>query len=235
MKQLECIIIEDEPLAQAKLIEFIKKVNFLSLAATFDNGIEAIYYLKEHHIDLVFLDIQMKDFDGMQFLKTVTQKPKIIITSAYSQYALKGYEYRVSDYLLKPFGLDRFLKAIEKVTTELLPEQPVVAEQPVIFVKTEYRMERIQLNDIFYIEGMKDYLAVVTHDKKIMTLMSFKNMLDLLPPFRFARVHKSFIVAIDKIAHIERSRISIKDKLIPVSDSYKDDFLNLLKNHKYMN
>jgi DNA-binding LytR/AlgR family response regulator len=232
--KINCIIIEDEPLVRIKLTEFIQKVNFLVLLAEFNNGIDAINFLKEHSVDLIFLDIQMKDFDGIQFLNTVTSKSRIIITSAYSQYALKGYEHNVSDYLLKPFGLERFLKAVDKVTNELIPLQPQSQDHSFVFVKTEYRIERIDLNDIFYIEGMKDYLAVITKDKKIMTLMSFKSIMELLPESRFVRVHKSFIVAIDKITSIERSRIIVKEKLLPISDTYKDDFFDLLKNKKHI-
>lgn len=232
--KINCIIIEDEPLARIKLAGFIQKVDCLLLLAEFDNGLEAFNFLQAHQVELIFLDIQMKDFDGIQFLNTLTQQSKVVITSAYSQYALKGYEHNVVDYLLKPFGLERFLKAIDKVATAWIPEPAPIQDQGFVFVKTEYRIERVDLNDIFFIEGMKDYLAVVTQDKKIMTLMSFNSIMALLPPYRFARVHKSFIVAIDKISSIERSRISIKQKLIPISDTYKDDFFDLLKNNNHL-
>lgn len=229
---IRCIIIEDEPLAAAKLAGYVGKMDILSLQASFDNGADAISHLKSNQVDLIFLDICMEEFDGMQVLKALTHPPKVIITSAESRYALSSYEYNVSDYLLKPFGLDRFIKAVSKVADELAKEQS--AEATFIFVKTEYRTERIDLDDIRYIEGMKDYLSVVLGDKRIMTLMSFQAILQLLPASRFVRVHKSYIVALDKIRSIERNRIRIDEELIPVSDTYKDHFVSLLKSRNHM-
>ncbi len=229
---IDCIIIEDEPLAAKKLADFIKQIKFIQLKASFDNGLDAINYLANHSIDLIFLDIQMKDLTGIQFLNALTHIPKIIITSAYSEYALIGYEYNVTDYLLKPFGYDRFLKAINKVFEEL--NQVTTTSNNAIFIKTEYRIERIELDDIFYIEGMRDYLLIVTKGKKIMTLLSFKKIMEILPISKFQRVHKSFIVAIDKIESIERNRIKVNKRLIPISQTYKNDFINLLKNNRLM-
>jgi len=229
---IDCIIIEDEPLAAKKLADFIKQIKFMQLKDSFDSGLDAINYLASHSIDLIFLDIQMKDLTGIQFLNALTHIPKIIITSAYSEYALIGYEYKVSDYLLKPFGYDRFLKAINKVFEEL--NQVTTTANNAIFIKTEYRIERIELDDIFYIEGMRDYLLIVTEGKKIMTLLSFKKIMEILPISRFQRVHKSFIVAIDKIESIERNRIKVNKRLIPISETYKNDFINLLKNNRLM-
>ena len=229
---IDCIIIEDEPIAAKKLADFIKQIKFIQLKDSFDSGLDAINYLASHSIDLIFLDIQMKDLTGIQFLNALTHIPKIIITSAYSEYALIGYEYKVSDYLLKPFGYDRFLKAINKVFEEL--NQVTTTSNNAIFIKTEYRIERIELDDIFYIEGMRDYLLIVTEGKKIMTLLSFKKIMEILPISKFQRVHKSFIVAIDKIESIERNRIKVNKRLIPISETYKSDFINLLKNNRLM-
>lgn len=229
---IRCIIIEDEPLASAKLADYVNRMDILTLLEVFDNGIDAISYLKTNQVDLIFLDICMEELDGMQVLKALTQSPKVIITSAESGYALSSYEHNVSDYLLKPFGFDRFIKAVSKVADEVTKEQ--ASESTFIFVKTEYRTERIDLHEIRYIEGMKDYLSIVLADKRIMTLMSFNSMLQLLPPSRFVRVHKSFIVALDKIRSIERNRIRIAEELIPVSDTYKDQFVSLLKSRNHM-
>jgi two-component system LytT family response regulator len=229
---IRCIIIEDEPLAAKKLAGYVAKMDILKLQATFDNGADAISYLKSNQVDLIFLDICMEELDGMQVLNALTHSPKVIITSAESRYALDSYEHNVSDYLLKPFGFDRFIKAVSKVADELTKEQS--AESTFIFLKTEYRTERIDLQDIQYIEGMKDYLSVVLNNKRIMTLMSFQAILTLLPPSRFLRVHKSYIVALDKIRSIERNRIRIGEELIPVSDTYKDQFLGLLKSRNHM-
>ncbi|RYY11017.1 MAG: response regulator transcription factor, partial [Chitinophagaceae bacterium] len=226
-------IIEDEPLAAAKLREFVERIDLLSLQQVFDNGSEAVNYMLSHDTDLIFLDICMPDFDGMQLLKALRQAPKVIITSAESSYAVTGYEYNVSDYLLKPFGFDRFLKAVLKVSDELAKAQPAVTPS-CIFVKTEYRNERIDLDEIRYIQGMKDYLSIVLGKRKIMTLMSFGNMLQLLPSHMFVRVHKSYIVSLDKIRSIEKSQINIEDVSIPVSDTYRELFLNLLKSRKNM-
>jgi len=228
---ITCIIIEDEPLAAEKLKGYIEKIDFLDLRATFDNGAAAIGYLNGSKIDLIFLDICMDELDGMQLMASLTSLPKIIITSAESQYALPSYEYSVSDYLLKPFGFDRLIKAVNKVADEMKNQS--VAEPSFVFVKTEYRTERIDLNQIQYIVGMKDYLSIVLENKAIMTLMSFPDILQLLPVSQFSRVHKSYIVALDKIKHIERNRIRIGDELIPISESHKAQFFSLLKAHKH--
>jgi len=229
---INCIIIEDEPIATRKLVDFLKQLDFVVLKASFDNGLDAINYLANHSIDLIFLDIQMKDLNGIQFLNALTQIPRIIITSAYSEYSLVGYEYNVTDYLLKPFGYDRFLKAVNKVYGEL--NQGTTTSNNAIFVKTEYRIERVDLDDIFYIEGMRDYLMIVTKGKKIMTLLFFNKIMEILPVSKFQRVHKSFLVAVDKIESIEKNRIKVNNRLIPISETYKNDFINLLKNNKLM-
>jgi DNA-binding LytR/AlgR family response regulator len=229
---IDCIIIEDEPIAAKKLADFLKQLEFIQLKASFDNGLDAINYLANHSIDLIFLDIQMKDLNGIQFLNALIHIPKIIITSAYSEYAMIGYEYNVTDYLLKPFGYDRFLKAVNKVYEEL--NQGTTTSNNAIFIKTEYRIERVDLDDIFYIEGMRDYLLIVTKGKKIMTLLSFNRIMEILPISKFQRVHKSFIIAIDKIESIERNRIKLNNRLIPISETYKNDFINLLKNNNLM-
>ena len=230
--KIECIVVEDEPLATEKLVGYIQQLNFISLKATFNNGITAINYLKDNHIDLIFLDIRMKPLDGLKFLDALEKKPRIIITSAYGEYAIKGYEHNVSDFLLKPFGFERFLQAINKVTNDRRDHSK--NENEFIFVKTEYRIERVDLKDIYLVEGMKDYLSIVLTDKKIMTLMSFSDIMELLPATMFARVHKSFIVALGKIKSIERARISIKDKVIPISETYRERFYQSLKDKNYM-
>ena len=233
---IRCIIIEDEHLAAAKLAEFISRMDILTLVKTFDNGADAVSYLVSNETDIVFLDICMPDLDGIQVLEALQHRPRVIITSAESSYAVTGYEYNVSDYLLKPFGFDRFLKTVTKVANELSSKQAVQlvtnTTAPYIFVKTEYRNERIDLDDIKYIEGMKDYLSIVLGKRRVMTLMSFNEMLQLLPSSRFQRVHKSYIVSLDKIRSIERSQLIIDEESIPVSDTYRDQFLNLLKSRK---
>jgi DNA-binding LytR/AlgR family response regulator len=221
--QINCISIEDEPLALKKLTGFINKIKYLKLIRSFDNAIEAISYLKENAVDLIFLDIQMEEFTGIQFLETIKQRPTVIITTAYDKYAIKGYELDVSDYLLKPFTFERFVQSVEKVCNNIMEKlQPVSTGY--IFVKTEYRLEKINVADILYIEGMNEYLKIVTAGNNICTLQNFKSMEELLPKKNFARVHKSYIVAVDKIENIERNRIKIQKMIIPISETYKDEF-----------
>ncbi len=223
--QINCIAIEDEPLALKKLTGFINKIEYLRLSKTFDNAIEAISYLKGNSVDLIFLDIQMEEFTGIQFLETIKQRLNVIITTAYDKYAVKGYEFDVVDYLLKPFTFERFVQAVEKVSNNITEKLTPISND-YIFIKTEYRLEKIKVSEILYIEGMNEYLRIVTGDKKIMTLQNFKSMEEMLPKNNFFRVHKSYIVAIDKIESIERNRIKIQNMIIPISDSYKDLFFN---------
>jgi len=230
---INCICIDDEPLAISKLSGFIEKVPELRLIRTFDNAIEAIGWLKENRAELIFLDIQMEQLTGIQFLEATGSESRVIIISAYDQYALKGFELNVTDYLLKPYSFQRFLQAVNKVMDfySMKSEQQSYASdsEKFIFVKTEYRFERIDIDDILYIEGMKDYLRIICTNKKIMTLQSFSKLEELLPPGKFCRVHKSFIVALDKIKSVERGIIKIADQHIPVSNTYKDKFLSRIK------
>lgn len=235
--KIDCIAIDDEPLALSKLEGFIRKVPDLNLVTTFDNAIEAVGWLKENSAGLIFLDIQMEQLTGIQFLEATGPASRIIITSAYDQYAIKGFELNVTDYLLKPFSFQRFLQAVNKVMEYNSQKSDITANNnksesesdSYIFVKTEYRLERIDLDDILYIEGMKDYLRIVCTDKKIMTLQSFAKLEGSLPVKKFCRVHKSFVVAIDKIKSVERGVIIIADRRIPVSNTYKDSFFSKIR------
>lgn len=217
---IKCIIVDDTPLAIEKLESFINQVPLLNHLQSFNNGLDAITYMHSNPVELVFLDIQMEQFTGLQFMEALKYRPKIIIVSAYSHYAVQGFDNDVSDYLLKPYSFERFLKAVDKIQNEL--SQKVTKDY--MFVKTEYRMERINFADILYIEGMGAYLQIVTKQQKIMTLLSFIQIFQLLPTDNFIRTHKSFIVAIDKIDNIERNVIKIGDKRIPIGKSYQDEF-----------
>ncbi|RPH31785.1 MAG: DNA-binding response regulator [Bacteroidales bacterium] len=221
---ITCIIVEDEPPAAEKLKAFIDKVSFLRLINTFNNPIDAISFINENKVDLIFLDIQMKQLTGIQLLETLPIKPSVIITTAYSEFALKGYELNVVDYLLKPYSFDRFVKSVNKVS-ELLSKRGQPSPK-CIFVKDGYAIEKVLIDDILYIEGQKEFLKVVTTKKKFMTLMSFGELLGMLPLDKFVRVHKSYAVAIDKIESIERHRIKMTDQLIPISETYRKDFYN---------
>jgi two-component system LytT family response regulator len=223
---INCIIVEDEPLALKRTKEYVGQVSYLRLIESFTNAFDAIGFLKDNIVDLIFLDIEMDGFTGIEFIEALSSNPQIIITTAYDKYALKGFELNVTDYLLKPFRFDRFLIAVERVYDILTKDKK--EEKNFIFVKTEYRLERIALSDIFFIEGMGDYRNVQTGLKKILTLKTFSDFETELPNNSFCRVHKSYIVSLDKIISIEHCRIKIKDTLIPLSDSYKERFYNLI-------
>jgi two-component system, LytTR family, response regulator len=227
MDKYTCIIIEDEPLALEKTRDFVNKVPFLNLSATFDNALTGLTYLNNNKVDLLFLDINMDELSGIELLESSKITSQVIITTAYQEYALKGYELKITDYLLKPFTFNRFLQAVNKAQ-ENLSQRMAGKQLDFIFVKTENRLEKIMINDIFYIEGMRDYLRIHCVNKKIMTLQSFNEMEQLIPAHLVCRVHKSYMVAINKIESIERSRIKIADQLIPVSDTYKEAFLQLI-------
>jgi DNA-binding LytR/AlgR family response regulator len=220
--KLHCLVIEDEPPAQEKLIGFIEQIPFLQLEGVFASAISVPHFLKQHTIDLIFLDIQLGLLNGLEFLTSLSAPPKVIITTAYASYALKGYELSVADYLLKPYSFERFYQAVTKVYESVNTDSQ--KEAPYLFVKTEHRLEKISTTDILYVEGMKDYLKIVTTHKVIMSLLSFKKLMTLLPSSIFIRVHHSFVVSIDKINSIERDRIVIADKLIPISQSYRQAF-----------
>jgi len=221
---INCIVIDDTPLAVEKLEGFIRQIPHLNLLKSFNNGIEAISFMKTNPVDLVFLDIQMEQFSGLQFLESLQNPPQIIIVSAYNQYAVSGFDHSVTDYLLKPYSFERFLKAIDKVQLDT----DVSNQKEYIFVKTEYRMERINFSDILYIEGQGAYLRIITQKAKIMTLQSFQNMESLLPSDNFMRIHKSFIVAMNKIESIERNRIKIGSEFLPIGLSYRERFMKAL-------
>jgi len=231
--KINCIAIEDEPLALKKIKAFIEQVNFLNLMGGFNNAVDAIGFLKTNSVDLIFLDVRMKKLSGIQFLESLQIRPKVIITSAYDEYALKGYELDVADYLLKPFTFERFLKSVDKVYNQINSIESGYSND-YIFVKTEYRIEKVEINDILYIQGMKDYLQIHTTDRKIMTLQTFRNLLEILPQINFQRVHNSYVVSISKIDNIERNRIRIGKEFIPISDSYKDKFFGILKEKKIL-
>ncbi|SMC72312.1 LytR/AlgR family response regulator transcription factor [Pedobacter africanus] len=246
MTKLKCIAVDDEPLALDIIEDYVSKVPFLELVKRTENAIEALQMVQAGGVDIVFLDIQMPELTGIQFLKIATGKADYILTTAYSQYALESYDLNVSDYLLKPIAFDRFYKAVEKVhnktkasapvetiQTFLAPVPAAVPVNPVqdfIFVKTEHKIQKIELDDILYIEGLKDYISIFTKTERVITLQNMKKMDETLPKGQFIRVHKSYIIALDKIESIERSRISIGDKIIPIGDTYRDEFFRHIDN-----
>jgi DNA-binding LytR/AlgR family response regulator len=224
---INCIIIEDEPLALERTKNYVLKLPYLSLIATFDNATDALIYLKSTNVDLIFLDINLGKFSGIQFLETTKIKSKVILTTAYHEYALKGYDLNVTDYLIKPFTFERFVTAVDKVQSSL-PNTDTGSNKNYIFVKTEYRLEKILLDDILFIEGMRDYRRIHTSTKRIMTLKTFKDFEKDISSSLICRVHKSFMIALNKIESIERDRIKINNVLIPISETYKKVFYSII-------
>jgi two-component system, LytTR family, response regulator len=247
--KMNCIAVDDEVLALKKIQRFAEKIDYLNLMGTFDNALSTFSSLRENKIDLIFLDIQMDEFTGIQLLETIKDPPYVVLTTAYNEYALKAYELDVVDYLLKPIPFERFVKATEKVYARFLKDQnqkqihqPPVAQQQQVhneqpdyaFVKSGNKTVKVYFNKILYIEGQRDYLQIHTEDSKIMTLLNFSKMQELLDPQKFVRVHKSYIVALGKIDYIENNAIKIRNKLIPVSSTYKVAFFNLLNKNNFI-
>lgn len=229
--KMNCIAVDDEALALNKIQRFVKKIDFLDLLESFDNAIDALAFIREHPVDLIFLDIQMEDLTGVQLLKSMKNPPMVIFTTAYESYALTGYELDVVDYLLKPIQFERFLKACEKVFDRFTrnrqnSEQTIpvssTPESPILFVKSGNTMRRVDPKEILYIEGLKDYLLIYTVKGRIITLQTFGKILRILPENQFIRVHKSYVVALNKIDSIERNIIKIGNKQIPIGVTFKN-------------
>jgi DNA-binding LytR/AlgR family response regulator len=225
MTKVSCIIIEDEPLALQRAKGYIEKIPFLNLLCSFENALDGLSYLKSNRVDLLFLDINMNELSGIQLLENVQFKGDVIITTAYDQYALKGYELNVTDYLLKPYTFERFLQAIDKIEQQSIREH---STQDYLFVKTENRLEKVTLKEILFIEGMGDYRRIHLSSKKIMTLQTFTEFEKTIPPNIVCRVHKSYMVSIQQIESIARNRIKIQDQLIPISETYKSRLFDLI-------
>ncbi|MDY8136144.1 LytTR family DNA-binding domain-containing protein [Aquimarina sp. 2201CG5-10] len=236
---MKCIIIDDEPLALGIVKSYCEDVGTLEIIGTFTNALEAIPLLNAGKVDLVFSDIEMPQINGIDFIKTLDHRPLFIFTTAYSQYALEGFEINAVDYLVKPIPFPRFVKAVNRAkeiydlkntsqTTETQNNEDIISSNTTsqfIFVKSEYDTVKIQLSDITYVQGLKDYLKIYTIDEKpILTLMTFKDIQSKLPPEYFIRVHRSYIINIRSIDTIQRSKIVIGDVRIPIGDSYKVEF-----------
>jgi len=242
MRKIRCLIVDDEPLALDLIEDYVLKTPFLELVKKFSSPFQAIEAIQTDNIDLIFLDIQMPGLTGIDFSKLIQHGPKVIFTTAYSQYALEGFKVDALDYLVKPFSYQEFLKAANKALTWFnLVEQGVgksVVEEPEnksIFVKSEYKLIKVELCNILYIEGLKDYVKIYLKDqnKPILSLMSLKTLEEKLPSNQFMRVHRSFIVNLEQIVKIERNRIVFGSVYIPIADSYKDQFQDFL-NKKFL-
>jgi two-component system, LytTR family, response regulator len=250
MKTIRCLVVDDKPLALDILTDYIHKVDFLELVGSTTSALEALKIVEREQIDLLFLDIQMPELTGIQVMKILGDKCRVILTTAYTEYALEGYEHNVIDYLLKPIAFDRFYKAAQKArqqfeATHAQVPAPIItqsegkavakAARDIIFVKTEYRIVKIRLDDILYVEGLQNYVSIYTRSERILSLRNIKKMQEQLPASQFVRVHKSYIVSLDKIDSIERNRILIGEAVIPVGDTYKDNFSAMIEHMNSIN
>lgn len=222
---LTCIAVEDEPLALKRLKEYIGKVPYLELIAEFDNSLKALAFIHSHKPDVLFLDIQMDELSGITLIEGLNYRPQVIFTTAFDQYAVQGFELQVTDYLLKPFALERFLQAAGRL---LQPGKMELGVKDVLFLKTNSRLEKVTLGDILYIEGMGDYRCLHLEHGRLLTPETFEYLEKYLPQHQFCRVHKSYLVAILKIRLVERDRVVIGKEMIPISKTYKERFYQLI-------
>jgi two-component system, LytTR family, response regulator len=230
MSEIKCIIIEDEPLAVKVLADYIAQVPFLKLKGAFKDAILATEWLRTNDIQLIFLDIHLPKLKGMAFLKTLTSQPAVIITTAYHQYALEGFNLNVTDYLLKPFEFERFLVAVNKVKTTQPENQKLnelVANKEFIFLNTERKKSKILFSEIIYIESQREYIKIVTTKKEYISKMGTHEIEDLLPPTLFKRIHRSFIVSLNKIESYTAEMVEVNGVSIPIGRGYRDIIENL--------
>lgn len=228
--KLRCIIVDDEPIARKILREFVEQVSFLELSGQFENALKAQAFLEKNPADLILLDIQMPRLSGLAWLKRAPVQPLVILTTAYPDYALEGYELNILDYLLKPIAFNRFLKAVQKAKEymELRSPSTSPALTSFIFVRSEKRIEKIELKDILYIESMGNYVHIFTEAKKIMAYLTLKGIESQLPVTDFMKIHQSFLVPVGKIEAIEGNQVSIKNKLLPISRNYREAVMRLV-------
>lgn len=237
--KIRCLTIDDEPLALNLVASYVERTPFLELAGKCNSAHQALEILSEEDIDLLFMDIQMPDLTGIEFARAIDKGPKIIFTTAFEQYALEGFKLDALDYLLKPFSYQDFLRSANKAREyfDLLQKAAqsdmVQHEQDYLFVKSEYKLIRIKFDDILYVEGLKDYVKIhLQHtNKPVLSLLSLKNLEGKMPSGRFMRVHRSFIVALDKINAVSNNIIMIANAHIPVGEMYKEDFYKFLEGH----
>jgi len=224
---ISCLIVDDEPLARNLLSDYVKKIPSLELKGTSEGPLQALEVLKTTPVDLLFLDIQMPEITGIGLMKVLPKKPMVIFTTAYSEYALDGYELDVVDYLLKPISFERFLKAVNKVQARITTTQPAAAQPTAddfIFVKDGTKLVKIMINDILYVEGLKDYVTIHTKTQKVVSLQRLKSLEEQLPASLFARIHNSFIVSLRAITSIHKNEVEIGTAFLPVGETFKKSF-----------
>ncbi|UOQ55412.1 LytR/AlgR family response regulator transcription factor [Hymenobacter cellulosivorans] len=240
LRKIFCVLIDDEPLALDVLADYCAQISFLDVRGQFHEALAALAFLQDNPVDLVFLDIHMPRLTGLQLAQLLPAPgPRIVLTTAYDSYAVRSYELGVTDYLLKPISFERFLQAVNKVRQALMPPpapapEAALAAPDAMFVKNEHRLLRVAFDDILYIEGMKEYLMIYTTQGKILTLQSFRRVEEVLPPERFARIHKSFLVSLQRIEHLERGKVQVAGRLLPIGDTYRDSFATLIRAHNQL-
>lgn len=239
MRTIRCAILDDEPMAVALLSKYVEKISSFELVKATTNPFEILELIAQTTIDVLFIDIQMPELTGIQMMEMLGNKTKFVITSAYSEYALKGYEHNVVDYLLKPISFDRFYKCIQKIESLALekpaPTVEIMAkteEKPdeFLFIKTDGKLVKINLNDLLLVEGLKDYLYLHLKSEKLIVLDTLKDFEAKLPASDFMRVHKSYIIRLDQIETIERNRVFIQKNIVPIGETYKIKFQDWVKN-----
>ena len=231
---INCAIIDDEPLAAGLLESYVAKTPYLNLTGTYNSAITAMRDLRDNPVPLLFLDIQMPELSGVEFAKILPKDTKIIFTTAFPQYALEGYKVNALDYLLKPISYEDFLRATEKAQDwyNMIQKHETYNDDRIMFIKSEYKLLRINLDDILYVEGLKDYVRIcLKNGEKIMSLMSMKKLEDYLPSPEFLRTHRSYIVHMPEVRSIDRFRIVFGDMFIPISDNYKEEVQQYLDTH----
>ncbi|MGD8780525.1 MAG: response regulator transcription factor [Ignavibacteria bacterium] len=234
---MNCLAIDDEPLALNVIKEHCKKVNSINLIATYTNAIDAITEINNNKIDLIFLDIEMPKITGLEFIKSLSNPPLIIFTTAFPNHAIDGFELDAVDYLLKPISFEKFLKAVNKASIRLAAKKGDLFSQnnkpaEYLFVKVDYSTVKVSFSEINYVEGLKDYIKIYTNEKPIITKSTIKHMESKLPTELFVRVHKSYIISINKIDKIEYNHIIIGQTKIPIGLQFKDSFYEKIDRHR---
>ncbi len=238
--KLNCVIVEDEPLARNLLVDYVRKVPSLNLIEACSSPIAALEVLRNNPVDVLFLDVQMPELTGISLLKVLQKRPMVILTTAYSEYAMQGYELDVVDYLLKPITFERFLRAVDKVTqrsesktvTTVVEKPQVTAEQPFVFVKDGTKLVKIVFDEILYVEGLKDYVTIHMKSQKIVSLQRLKTLEEQLPPDKFIRIHNSFIVALNAIDVIHKNNVQIRYTQLPIGETYKKSFREFIERNR---
>jgi two-component system, LytTR family, response regulator len=227
---IRCVVIDDEPLARQLLSDFIKKVPELQLEGSFSNALKALEKVRKHQVDVLFLDIQMPDITGIEFLKTLDHKPLVIFTTAFAEHALQGFELDVADYLLKPFDFNRFLKSINKISQRLKSESKsdTAEKSDSFFIKDGTKLVKVELSTIRYIKGSREYVTIITGDKKIMSLQTMKSLEEILPQ-EFIRIHNSYIISLPAVETLFKNKLQVGGEVFPIGITYKKKVFEALE------